>query len=291
MEIGVFNNDIIIKNPSDFNLEHVFDCGQCFRFYKTGENEYTGVAGGRAVTVKSDKNSLIFYDTTKEDFDQFWHDYFDLSLDYTMIKNKLSGDRCMDNAMNEGHGIRILRQELFETIISFIISQSNNIPRIKKIIESLCTLCGEKLEYRGKTYYSFPTPQAILSCDISSIKAGFRDKYIIAAAKHIHENPTFLDDLKAADTPKAKKMLMSLPGIGNKVSDCILLFGLGKTDSFPVDVWMRRIMEQLYFERKSTVEEITEYAREKFGEFSGYAQQYLFYYALNHKSDFKEDIL
>lgn len=289
MEIGVFNNDIIIKNPSDFSLKHVFDCGQCFRFRETGENEYTGVAGGRAITVKDTGDSLVFYDTSKKDFDEFWHDYFDLNVDYTTIKQSLSGDKCMDDAMSEGYGIRILRQELFETIISFIISQSNNIPRIKKIIESLCALCGEEIKYRGKTYYSFPTPEAILSCDISSIKAGFRDKYILSAARHIADNKEFLDELRKADTMTAKKMLMSMQGIGNKVSDCILLFGLGKTDSFPVDVWMRRIMEQLYFERKSSAEEITDYAREKFGKFSGYAQQYLFYYALNHKLEFKED--
>lgn len=289
MEIGVFNKDIIIKNPSDFSLKHVFDCGQCFRFWETGENEYTGVAGGKAITVKDTGDSLVFYDTSKKDFDEFWHNYFDLNVNYTAIKQSLSGDKCMDSAMAEGYGIRILRQELFETIISFIISQSNNIPRIKKIIESLCTLCGEEIIYRGKTYYSFPTPEDILSSDISSIKAGFRDKYIISAARHIVDNPDFLDDLRKADTTTAKKMLMSMQGIGNKVSDCILLFGLGKTDSFPVDVWMRRIMEQLYFERKSSVEEITDYAREKFGEFSGYAQQYLFYYALNHKLEFKED--
>ena len=289
MEIGVFNNDIIIKNPSDFSLKHVFDCGQCFRFRETGENEYTGVAGGRAITVKDTGDSLVFYDTSKKDFDEFWHDYFDLNVDYTTIKQSLSGDKCMDDAMSEGYGIRILRQELFETIISFIISQSNNIPRIKKIIESLCALCGEEIKYRGKTYYSFPTPEAILSCDISSIKAGFRDKYILSAARHIADNKEFLDELRKADTMTAKKMLMSMQGIGNKVSDCILLFGLGKTDSFPVDVWMRRIMEQLYFERKSSAEEITDYAREKFGKFSGYAHQYLFYYALNHKLEFKED--
>ncbi len=248
------------------------------------------MACGKALTVSETDDGIVFYDTSEEDFKNFWFNYFDLGNDYGIIKKSLSGELCMNKAIEEGRGIRILNQELFETIISFIISQSNNIPRIRKIIESLCSLCGNEINYRGKVYYSFPTPEAIFNTDISPIKAGFRDKYILNTAKYVLDNPDFLDSLKASSTVDAKKMLMSLKGIGNKVSDCILLFGLGKTDSFPVDVWMHRIMEQLYFGKKCSIPEITSYAAEKFGKYSGYAQQYLFYYALNHKSDFKEDL-
>ncbi len=290
MEIKKINGNILLEKPTDFKLKHIFDCGQCFRFVQTGDNEYTGVAGSKALTIAETDEGIILYDTSYADFENFWSNYFDLGNDYTIIKNSLSGETCMNEAIEEGDGIRILRQNLFETIISFIISQSNNIPRIRKIIESLCALCGDEISYRGKVYYSFPSPEAILKKDISPIKAGFRDKYILNAAKYVVENPGFLAKLKKADSEAAKKMLMSLRGIGNKVSDCILLFGLGKTDSFPVDVWMHRIMEQLYFCKKCSIPEISAYAAEKFGNYSGYAQQYLFYYALNHKSDFKEEL-
>lgn len=279
------NNDIILKDMRDFELSHIFDCGQCFRFRKTGEEEYTGVAKGHVLRISKSGDSFVLHNTTEEDFNDVWLDYFDLERDYSRIKASFAGDECMDKAMEEGFGIRILRQELFETIISFIISQSNNIPRIKTIIEALCKLCGERITLGTEEYYAFPGPEAILNCDISLLHAGYRDKYILNAARMVYENPSFLDELKAADTQTAKKLLMSMHGIGNKVSDCILLFGLGKTDSFPVDVWMHRIMEQLYFRKKCSIQEISEYAAAKFGEYSGIAQQYLFYYALNHKNE------
>lgn len=290
MEISKNNSDIILKNVMDFNPKHTFDCGQCFRFVKTGDNEYTGVAGSKALTMAYDKNTITLFDTAEEDFNNFWTKYFDFDKDYDFIKKSISGDECMNNAISEGAGIRILNQDLFETIISFIISQSNNIPRIRKIIENLCTLCGEQIVYRNSTFYAFPKPEVLAEADISCIRAGYREKYILDTAKFISKNPQFLTDLKMANSGTAKSMLMSLNGIGNKVSDCILLFGLNKTDSFPVDVWMRRIMEQLYFKKKCSISEIADYASNKFGEFSGYAQQYLFYYALNHKSELKEEL-
>lgn len=285
MEIKFADNNTIVTAQPDFEPRHIFDCGQCFRFLPTGDGEYTGVAYSKALTIKKAGEKIIFFDTSPEDFKNIWYDYFDLGRDYGKIKEQIGGEGCMNRAIDEGSGIRILKQDLFETIISFIISQSNNIPRIRKITETLCTLCGEKTEYRGKTYYAFPTPEAVLESDISVLHAGYRDKYIISAAETVFRCPSFLDELKSADTAGAKKMLMQMTGIGNKVSDCILLFGLGKTDSFPVDVWMKRIMEKLYFRRKCTIPEISSYAEQKFGEYSGFAQQYLFFYALNHKSE------
>ncbi len=290
MEIINKDNNIVLKNVSDFELSHIFDCGQCFRFSKTGENTYTGVSFGKALTISKNGDDIVLHGTSSEDFENIWYNYLDLSRDYSKIKNRLSGDGCMDNAIKEGYGIRILNQDLFEVIISFIISQSNNIPRIKKIIETLCKTAGEKINYEGKTYYSFPSPEAILECDISLLHAGYRDKYITGAAKLVKDSPDFLDELKAASSKTAKKMLLSIYGIGNKVADCIMLFGLGRTDSFPVDVWMQRIMEQLYFKKKCTKSEISEYAAKKFGDLGGIAQQYLFYYALNHKNELNQEI-
>ncbi len=288
MEIKVFDDKIVIKKLADFNLDHIFECGQCFRFDKTGNNEYTGVAKDRALTISCTNDEIILHNISEADFNEFWIDYFDISRDYSAIKNRLSFDTCMTKAVKNGNGIRILKQDLFETIISFIVSQSNNIPRIKKIIENLCELCGNRIIYKNNVYYSFPTPEAILKTDISNIKAGYREKYIYNASKYVLENPDFLDKLKKASTHDAKSMLMELDGVGNKVSDCILLFGLNKTDAFPVDTWMHRIMEQLYFKKKCTPDQIRKYAKKHFGEYSGYAQQYLFYYALNHKNELKE---
>lgn len=285
MVISENNGDIIITELDDFDPRHIFDCGQCFRFYETGKDEYTGVANGHAVKVSRCGDSIIFKNTDLETFNSVWYDYFDLGNEYKVIKNSLRGEECMNLAIDEGFGIRILKQDLFETIISFIISQSNNIPRIKKIIETLCTSFGEEISYCGNTYYTFPTPEAILSGDISVLHAGYRDKYILDACRTVLDNPGFLEELRCADTSAAKKMLMSMNGVGNKVSDCILLFGLGKTDSFPVDVWMKRIMEQLYFKKTCSIQEISDYASKKFGKYSGYAQQYLFFYALNHKNE------
>ena len=192
----------------------------------------------------------------------------------------------MQSAIACGEGIRILKQDLWETIISFIISQSNNIPRIKGIIEKLCTNFGEEIRYMGKTYYSFPAPETICALtleELSVIRAGFRDKYILGFAKAVASNEFDMYALKSMTTSDAKASLMSVKGIGNKVSDCILLFGLGRADSFPVDVWIKRIMEYCYFEGEESIKTISSFAEEKFGQLGGYAQQYLFFYARENK--------
>ena len=286
MEIQVENNNIILKNVRDFNLTHIFECGQAFRFNKTGENEYTGVAKGHALTISQINDDVILYDTSYDDFCNIWHDFFDLSTDYGAIKKAVSVDSYMNEAINYGYGIRILKQDLWETIISFIISASNNVPRIKGIVERLCAAFGEEIEYRGKIYYSFPTPHVLSSLtkdELGIIRAGFRDKYIIDACKKISQNEIELHMFDTLTTSQAKNTLMSIDGIGEKVSNCILLFGLGRTDSFPVDVWIKRIMEYCYFDGEQSILAISNLAKEKFGKFGGYAQQYLFYWAREKK--------
>ena len=287
MNILYRNSDLILKNEKNFKLSHIFDCGQCFRFNKTGDNTYTGIAKGKALTISQIEDEIIFYDTSEQDFYNIWYDYFDFETDYTKIKKELSCDKVMKNAIKYGDGIRILKQDLWETVISFIISASNNIPRIKGIIERLCENFGNKIYYRDNLYYTFPTIERLSSLtlkDISVIRAGFRDKYILDAAEKF-DNATISDKiLHDLSTDDAKKTLMQISGVGNKVADCILLFGLSRADSFPVDVWIKRIMEYCYFEsREQTKELIGEFAQGKFGAFSGYAQQYLFYYARENK--------
>lgn len=286
MDIEVKNNNIILKNVRDFNLGQIFECGQAFRFGKSSDGTYTGVAFGKALTISQEGDTVTLYDTSYDDFTQTWYDFFDLDTDYGKIKKAVATDKFMQEATSFGYGIRILRQDLWETIISFIISASNNVPRIKGIVERLCTSFGDKIHYMDKTYYSFPSPQRLASLtleDLSVIRAGFRDKYILDAAKKVCGNVIDLDKIKNLPTPDAKNTLMSINGVGNKVSDCILLFGLNRQDSFPVDVWIKRIMEYCYFDGAQPINIIADCAQEKFGDLGGYAQQYLFFWAREKK--------
>ena len=286
MKVTYENNNIVIHDPDDFGLGHIFDCGQCFRFNRTEDGAYIGVAFGKALKISEKDGIVTLYDTSMDDFENIWYDFFDLSRDYGEIKKMLSSDDVMKKAISCGEGIRILNQDLWETIVSFIISQSNNIPRIKGIVERLCSNFGDRIEYMGNVYYSFPSFQKIASLsldDLSVIRAGFRDKYILAAAKAFDSGEMSLEHLSSLPTAEAKKHLMSVKGIGNKVSDCILLFGMGRADSFPVDVWIKRIMEYCYFDGEQPIKTISEFAQKKFGKLGGYAQQYLFFYARENK--------
>ena len=284
MKLSSINNNLIITDVCDFNIEHIFDCGQCFRWEKQKDNSYIGVAYNRALKISQTDDTLILYDTTEDDFYKIWFNYFDFGTNYSDIKRELAKDNVLCDAVSFGHGIRILNQDLWECVVSFIISQSNNIPRIKKIISSLCELYGAKIEYMGNTYYSFPDISKISSLsqnDLSLIKAGFRDKYIMAAAQYFSDlDVDFFSDKSYDD---AKTELLKIKGIGNKVADCILLFGLKKRSSFPVDVWIKRIVEHLYFDSEQHIGKINQFAKDRFGELGGYAQQYLFYFARENK--------
>lgn len=285
MDIKTENNNIILENVSDFNISDIFSCGQCFRFNLSSDNEYTGTAFGKTLRISQSENRVVLHNTSETDFRDIWFDYFDLGRDYSEIKANLlcGGDSVMESAVSYGAGIRILKQDLWETIVSFIISASNNIPRIKKIIELLCRNFGEKHVYEGNTCFSFPSAKALSGLsenDLSVIRAGFRTKYILACAKAVDSGDFDINALSSLDTQSAKKSLMTLPGVGNKVSDCILLFALNRFDSFPIDVWIKRIMEFCYFEnREQPINKISEFAAGKFGALGGIAQQYLFYYA------------
>ena len=287
MKIIEKDGNTILSEVADFELADIFDCGQCFRWDRASDNSYFGVASGRALLLEKKGGELIFHATAREDFDRIWYDYFDFGRDYSGIKKTLSSDPILAEAIGYGGGIRILRQDAFETLISFIISASNNIPRIKGIINRLCENFGVKNEYMGKAYYSFPTPERIASLtleELSVIRAGFRDKYILRAAKDVAEGNIDLAAISKMTAREAKEALMKISGVGNKVSDCILLFGLAKCDSFPVDVWIKRIMEYCYFDNtEHSIPEISAYAAEHFGELGGFAQQYLFFWARENK--------
>ncbi|MBQ3124677.1 MAG: DNA-3-methyladenine glycosylase 2 family protein [Clostridia bacterium] len=289
MKVCIKNNDIVLENVTDFKPTDTFDCGQCFRFNPDNNGGYIGTAYGRTVRITQDGDTVTLHSTTQSDFDSVWKKFLDLDRDYTAIKKELTkgSDAVMASAIDYGKGIRILKQDLWETVISFIISASNNIPRIKKIIELLCTNFGTPHEYEGKTYYSFPDAKTIAAlnpAELDVIRAGFRTKYIYACAKSVASGEFELDLLYNMSTTDAKRELMKLNGIGNKVADCILLFALNKFDSFPIDVWIKRIMEYCYFENEpQPIPVIAEFANSKFGNLGGIAQQYLFYYARSLK--------
>ena len=285
MIIEIVNNDIVLKNTDSFKLCDIFDCGQCFRFNRLENGDYIGTAFEKTIRISQNEDTVVLHNTTAEDFENVWYHFFDLDRDYSKIKQSLlkADDDVIRSAIEYGSGIRILKQDLWETIISFIISASNNIPRIKGIIERLCKEFGVPHEYEGNTYYSFPSAHTIAALDkeaLSSIRAGFREKYILKCAQLVDSGEFDLVKLFTLSTADAKKELMSLSGIGNKVSDCILLFALGRFDSFPVDVWIKRIMEYCYFKNtEQTIPTISDFAKRNFGENGGIAQQYLFYYA------------
>lgn len=286
MDIKIHGNDLIVTGLRDFNLNHIFDCGQCFRFNRLDDTTYFGVAKGRALRISQVGDEVTLYSTTEDDFKNIWFDYFDLGRDYDKIKSRLSLDPVMKEAISYGDGIRILNQDLWEAVISFIISASNNIPRIKGIIERFCAAFGEEIEYIGNIYYSFPDILKTASLskeDLSVIRAGYRDKFIIDAAEKFKNGALSDEYIKSLSTPDAKKALMSINGVGNKVSDCILLFGLSRVDSFPVDVWIKRIMEYCYFDGEQSIDTISRFAAEHFGDIGGFAQQYLFFYARENK--------
>ncbi len=267
------------ENVRDFNLKHIFECGQCFRWMPAtdGSGDYTGAAGSYAARVSYDRdNSLLSIEATGGEKD-FWREYFDLSTDYTAIKEKLTGSEPkLAEAVKYGSGIRILNQDLFETLISFIVSQNNNIPRIRKCIESLCRRYGEYIgEAFGSEWHAFPAPEALAQADVQDLmdlRLGYRSRYIREAAEQ------YVRDCRAGNLPCTREEILSYCGVGPKVANCIMLFGLRCTDAFPVDTWVRHIMNDMYGIEKNDAKGMESFACEKFGSLAGYAQQYLFYY-------------
>ena len=286
MNINSVNNDIILEDVQDFLLPDTFDCGQCFRWDRLDDKSYIGVAMGKALKISMGNKTVILHDTSEQDFRNIWQTYFDFDRNYGEVKRALSKDAVLKKAVDYGYGIHILKQDIWECLVSFIISASNHIPRIKKIISLLCENFGDKINYMGQVFYSFPTPEKIASLtldDLQIIHAGFRDKYILSAAKMAVSGEIDIYGLAKSDTPTIKKELMRIPGVGNKVSDCILLFAYARHDSFPVDVWLKRIMEFYYFDNKQKIDDIQAFSKEKFGNLGGFAQQYLFFYGRENK--------
>lgn len=280
--------EYILENCKSFEPEHIFECGQCFRWNKQEDGSYTGIFKQNVVNVKKADNKIIFRGICKENIKDECIKYFDLNTNYDNIKSKLSNvDNYLKTSIEYGEGIRILNQDLWETLISFIISANNNIPRIKGIIERISKSYGEKIVWDKAEYYTFPTPQELSKAsveDLRNIGLGFRDVRVYETTKIINENPNKLKELeKEKDVNKLREELLQFPGVGPKVADCVMLFStLKKLEVFPVDVWVRRVMNELYIknedETKINKKEIEELAKTKYGNLAGIAQQYLFYW-------------
>lgn len=280
--------EYILKNVRSFDPIHIFECGQCFRWNKQDDGSYIGVFLNNVIRVKKQGKDVIFNGIVDGDIKNICEEYFDLNRDYEKIKLNLSKiDENMAESIKFGSGIRLLNQDLWETIISFIISANNNIPRIKGIIDRLSKTYGNKIVFEGKDYYTFPTPKELSEASVEDLRKlglGFRDVRVYETTKLINSKTVDLNELeKEKDSKKVRDVLLTLPGVGPKVADCILLFStLKRLEAFPIDVWVRRVMNDLYIknddETKVNKTEIENLAKEKYGNLAGIAQQYLFYW-------------
>ena len=279
----------ILKNPETFHLKDIFECGQCFRWNEQEDGSYTGIWKENVVNIKKEGRDYVFTGICKTgNLEEEIHTYFDMDRNYEEIKENLSHiDNYMKDSIQYGKGIRILNQDLWETIISFIISANNNIPRIKGIIERLSKTYGKPIEWNGKIYYTFPTPEELKNVTVEQYRVlglGFRDIRLYETTKMILEGKVNLQKLEEnPSTIEVREKLLTLSGVGPKVADCILLFSdLKRLEVFPIDVWVRRVMNDLYIrnedETKVNKKQIEKMAKEKFGDLAGLAQQYLFYW-------------
>lgn len=276
MKILKKENCYYIKKDPYFVPQLFFDCGQCFRF-KNSENVFTGVISETVVELYEENEEYIIK-TSGNISEEMLEEYFDLKRDYKEIEEFLKNDESMKVAMEFGRGIRILKQDFFETLLTFIYSQRSNIPKIAKCVEETAKLFGNKITYKNEIYYTFPTPEqmkGITEKDLESVKCGYRAPYIIDAVNKINSGEINPEELKKLSYEKVKQKLLTIKGVGDKVADCICLFSFGFFDAFPTDTWIKKAMDQLY---NINDKDIKEKSEDMFGKYCGIAQQYLFYY-------------
>lgn len=271
MKYKVLGSDIVVSDVDCLNLDLTLDCGQAFRWQKQSDGSWNGVAGGYFLNISKSGGDFVFKNTTVDSFDSFWINYFDLNKDYEKICKKLKQDTLLSSTIDEYYGIRILNQESWEALCSFVISQQNNIKRIKLIIERLCKTYGDDL---GNGYYTFPSADKLALLKVEDFEAlglGYRAKYVEKLAKDVVDGKIDLEKIKSYDLNAARNELLKIYGVGIKVANCALLFGFGFYNAFPVDVWMKRVME--YYPNGLP---------ECFKGYEGIAQQYLFHWARNN---------
>lgn len=279
MNIKRTKDEIIIKNQEDFNVKELLECGQVFSYEKINEDYVVISLDKFAVVSIKDDYTVI----KSKDIDYFYN-YFDLDTDYNKIKKRL----CeiypdFNKFFVKGLGIRILRQDEYQTIISFIVSQNNNIKRIHKILKRISEEFGHKLDCG---FFSFPSCLELSRAseeDFKRLGTGYRSKYLFNTIKQLQEKEYNIESLRKLDTRDLRKKLLNLCGVGPKVADCILFFGFNRTDVFPVDTWIKKAYETLFSSQKRNEEQISQFFISTFGSLSGYAQQYIFNYMITNK--------
>ena len=274
----------LILKVQCFNLKYTLECGQCFRWNKVDENVYIGVIKDRVLKVGQNGDTLVIKSSNYDNLKAVITDYFDLDEDYSLTEKRISKiDENVKAAVNNTSGIRILNQDFFETLMSYIISANNNIPRISKSINLISEKYGKKVVFENNDYYLFPTAKELKNVtedDFKKCGVGFRARYLKHAVEDVLNNKINLDEILLLNTNQAKERLLKIMGVGPKVADCILLFSLKKREVFPIDVWVERVMTNLYFKdygRALKKKEILDYARNNFKEDAGIVQQHLFY--------------
>ncbi|MBY0754577.1 8-oxoguanine DNA glycosylase [Clostridium sardiniense] len=282
------DNKVILEGVRNFNIKQILECGQCFRWEKKAELDYIVIAYGRVIEVVQEDDKVTILNSNEEDFKNIWFEYFDLERDYSKIKEELSKDEILKKSVDYGYGIRILNQEPFELVISFIVSARNSIPSIKKTIKKISERWGTEIEYKGEKFYTFPTPEMIKDVTEDEIRetgASFRSKYIVDTVANINndldnlEGIYNLERITSLTDDECHTALQEFKGVGAKVADCIMLFSMSKYSAFPVDVWVKRAMMHFYNAEEGSLNKIRIFARNEFKDLSGFAQQYLFYYA------------
>ena len=274
MKVEFLNGNTVITGVKNLNIAQTLDCGQAFRWSRYDGNIWHGIAYGTYLKLEQQDDKIILYETERDTYEKIWRNYFDLDRDYASVIDSISHNEILKKAAELGSGIRILRQDSWEALCSFIISQNNNIPRIKGIVERLCENFGEKI----KGGYTFPSAEKIATLsldDLAVLRSGFRAKYILDAAKKVANGIIDFEQFKGLSTDNARTELMKIYGVGAKVADCAMLYGMGRLDAFPKDVWIKRALDVLF---GGDLPEST-------GEYAGIIQQYIFFYARETKLD------
>lgn len=276
MEVAISREGVSARGFGGISLAETLRCGQCFRWSGQLDGGWKGIVRGVCRTVYEEPDGLFIAGADEEEFGRVWLDYFDLSRDYAGLRDAFSASPMLREACAFAPGIRVLRQEPWEALITFLISQNNNIPRIAGIVERLCAAYGEALPEGD---YAFPKAEILAGLEPEAFReagCGYRAAYLSAAAREVAEGRLDLEALKAAPVREARLRLLEVPGVGPKVADCVLLYGLGKAERCPEDIWMKRVLAALGGEMPRCVMEE-----------AGIAQQYLFYYARNFPQKFK----
>lgn len=289
MKYSFCDGNLVLNEYDSFVISQTLECGQCFRFEKISDEDYIVIAKEKILHAYKKDNDIVFENTSKEDFENIWLDYFDFKRDYNQIKELLSSkDETVKNAVKYAPGIRILNQDFFECLISFIISQNNRIPMIKKVVSNISQRYGKLIgDFNNVSYFSFPSADELSKAteeELMECKTGFRAKYIIDAVQKCISGEISFEKFKDMPTDEVRKELMTIKGVGPKVADCVMLFSMGRSDAFPTDVWVKRVMSYFYFDGNDTpIKTIHKSAYDKFGQYAGFAQQYLFNYAREFK--------